>query len=197
MSKRKGKNKDNLEQTRALFLELGMDEFTRYGYTLASTSRIIEASGMARGSLYYHFKDKQDLFRAVFEKMMQDVAAEMTKIMDGHDDPWDALITATRHYFNLCLDTERSRIYLLESQAALPLEDRHMIINLTLRPVMSHLIGQMVEAGYFDKQNREMLVLLIFGALSESVRVLNAVPDRKKASDQFFKTFQWAMEKLR
>lgn len=197
MSKPKGRNKDNLEQTRALFLDLAEAEFTRYGYTRASTSRIIEASGMARGSLYYHFTDKQDVFRAVFERMMQRLVTSMADITAGFNDPWVGFMYAARHYFNVCIDSEQSRIYLIESQAALPLEERHKIIGNTLRPVMTKTIGRLIEAGYFKGQSKEMMTILIFGALSESGRVLNAVADRKRAGDQFFETFEWAMEKMR
>ena len=68
MAKRPGANKDNYDETQSVFLALARLEFATYGYAKASTNRIVQQSGMARGSLYYHFKDKEDLFRSIWTK---------------------------------------------------------------------------------------------------------------------------------
>ena len=86
MSKRPGKNKENLEETRRIFLEVAEKEFTEYGFAQASTSRIVEHSGMARGSLYYHFGDKNGLFKAVYEKELQDALITISDAMDKETD---------------------------------------------------------------------------------------------------------------
>lgn len=40
-----------------------INEFYDYGYQKASIARIVEATGIARGSFYQYFEDKQDLYR--------------------------------------------------------------------------------------------------------------------------------------
>jgi AcrR family transcriptional regulator len=59
MGKKHGPNKENLEATRRIFLNIARKEFSTRGYYNASTAAIVEESGMARGSLYYHFGDKK------------------------------------------------------------------------------------------------------------------------------------------
>ena len=88
MAKKTGPNKDNLEKTRALFLELASEEFKTYGYANASTNRIVEKSGMARGSLYYHFKDKKAMFYAVYIETMHMVTSELEMTIAQHNDSW-------------------------------------------------------------------------------------------------------------
>jgi len=44
MSKRKGPNKENLQETRDSFIQIAIREFTRCGYADASTSRIVDES---------------------------------------------------------------------------------------------------------------------------------------------------------
>lgn len=197
MSKRKGANKANLEQTRARFLELAEKEFSTYGYANASTSRIVEQSGMARGSLYYHFKDKQDIFRAVYESVMIKMAAQIRETLDRISDPWEAFMKAAHMYFTVCVHPEKSRIFLIESQAALPYSERYLVISRTIRPVLTESLDRLSRAGHFDSKNKDMLAIFIFGALGESGRIINIMPNQQAVMDQFFKTFTWAMERLR
>lgn len=197
MSKRKGSNKENLEQTRALFLELAEQEFLEQGYAKASTTRIVENSGMARGSLYYHFKDKQDLFRAVYETVMVRIASQIHDKVDSLDDPWEGFMAAAHMYFEICAHPQDSRIFLIESQAALPYSERYVVVSRTIRPVLVESLDRLAAAGYFDGQNKDMLAIFVFGALGESGRIINVMPNRQLIMDRFFETFKWAMDRLR
>ena len=196
MAKRKGGNSKNLEQTRRLFLDLAEKEFSEHGYAGASTTRIVEASGMARGSLYYHFQDKQDIFRAVYVDIMERTSADLCSSLQSISDPWDSFVKACEEYFRICTSPDESRIFLIESQAALPYEERHQVIARTMRPVLTDSLSRLSANGYFDGRNKEMLAIFIFGALGESGRILNVLPNRNLAMRQFFETFTWAMKKL-
>ena len=50
------------EEKRRAFLEIALDEFANNDYNTASVSKIVEKAGIAKGSLYQYFEDKQDLF---------------------------------------------------------------------------------------------------------------------------------------
>lgn len=59
---------ENLEPERQeRILGAAADEFAAYGYAGASLNRIIAAAGISKGSLYYYFDDKADLFASVVE----------------------------------------------------------------------------------------------------------------------------------
>lgn len=49
------------EQQRAIE-RAALDEFAAHGFHDASLNRVIEASGMSKGSVYYHFDGKEDLY---------------------------------------------------------------------------------------------------------------------------------------
>lgn len=71
---------DNLEPERQeAILSTAADEFAAHGYTGASLNRIIEAAGISKGSLYYYFDDKADLFASVVEATME----RLLKVMEG------------------------------------------------------------------------------------------------------------------
>ena len=64
-------------ERRETILEAAGEEFAGRGYAGAALSRIIEAAGISKGSLYYYFEDKADLFNTVVmaavERMLGDV----------------------------------------------------------------------------------------------------------------------------
>jgi len=50
------------EEKRKALLEIALDEFANNDYNTASISKIVEKAGIAKGSIYQYFEDKQDLF---------------------------------------------------------------------------------------------------------------------------------------
>ncbi len=71
---------DNLatEKQQRLF-EAAANEFADKGFEGASLNRIIDDAGMSKGSLYYYFNDKSDLYATVVER----ATARIVKIIGG------------------------------------------------------------------------------------------------------------------
>ena len=56
----------NLDQeTRNHILETAAEEFAAQGFDGTSLNRLIESLGISKGSFYYYFDDKADLFITV------------------------------------------------------------------------------------------------------------------------------------
>lgn len=49
-------------EKRETIINAAVDEFAQYGFENASTNRIVKNSGIAKGSFYQYFEDKQDVF---------------------------------------------------------------------------------------------------------------------------------------
>lgn len=66
-------SQDQLDARRQEILGAARACFARYGYEGATVRRLEEATGLSRGAIFHHFRDKDSLFLAVAE----DDAAEM------------------------------------------------------------------------------------------------------------------------
>ncbi len=64
----------HVEGTRRALLDTARRLFTENGFQATRTEEIAEQAGLTRGALYHHFKDKEDLFRAVHEEVVGEVA---------------------------------------------------------------------------------------------------------------------------
>jgi AcrR family transcriptional regulator len=60
-------------EKRDAFLQIALEEFADNDYNSASVSRIVEKAGIAKGSLYQYFEDKQDLFLYLLEVANQEM----------------------------------------------------------------------------------------------------------------------------
>ncbi len=53
-------------------LASALDEFSEHGYDAASINRVLAAAHMSKGQLYHHFSDKETLYLAVIEWMIEE-----------------------------------------------------------------------------------------------------------------------------
>jgi AcrR family transcriptional regulator len=61
------------DEKRRAFLKIALAEFADNDYNSASVSKIVEKAGIAKGSLYQYFEDKQDLFLYLLEVSNQEL----------------------------------------------------------------------------------------------------------------------------
>jgi len=72
------KTKEEAQETRNRILDAAEAVFHEHGVAHASLDRIAQAAGVTRGAIYWHFKDKADLFEAMMDRVtlpMEDVLA--------------------------------------------------------------------------------------------------------------------------
>jgi len=67
------------EEKRKAFIGIALDEFANNDYNSASVSRIVEKAGIAKGSVYQYFEDKQDLFMYLLDVANQEMMAHITQ----------------------------------------------------------------------------------------------------------------------
>lgn len=76
-------------------LSAALDEFAAHGFHDASLNRVIEAAGISKGSMYYYFDGKEDLYAHVARTELERVFARVGPFdLPAADDPdtfWSAL----------------------------------------------------------------------------------------------------------
>jgi len=91
-------------QKQEAILRAAGEEFAEKGFQSASINRIILKSGMSKGSVYYYFEDKADLFATVMERGTQRLLLEMglpaLEVL-GADEFWSALLEMSHRSIEL------------------------------------------------------------------------------------------------
>lgn len=67
------KTKTEALKTKEHLMLAALDTFYQKGIARASLNEIAQAAGVTRGALYWHFKNKEDLFDALFQRICDDI----------------------------------------------------------------------------------------------------------------------------
>lgn len=86
-------------EKRETIMNAAVEEFADYGLENASTNRIVKNSGIAKGSFYQYFEDKQDVFLHLLDVIEQQ---EMEFFKDRHPPSTNL---DTFHYFRWMVKT--------------------------------------------------------------------------------------------
>lgn len=74
-----------LDDTRNSILNVANRLFSRFGFHKTSMDEIAKVARKAKGSLYYHFAGKEELFKAVISKEMDVLKNQLGIIVDNPD----------------------------------------------------------------------------------------------------------------
>lgn len=76
-------NNDNINSTKDTIISVANRLFGRFGFHKTSMDEIAKIARKAKGSLYYHFSSKEDLFREVISKEMDNMKSQLTIIINN------------------------------------------------------------------------------------------------------------------
>ena len=74
------------EQKRKTIENSAQDEFAQYGYDAASVNRIVEKSGIAKGSFYQYFEDKKDVFLHLMNQTVSNKLKYLSPIVVNYQE---------------------------------------------------------------------------------------------------------------
>jgi len=120
---RTGKREQTKARNRALLLESARKVFSELGYGQASVRDIVRASGLAVGTFYEYFRDKDEAFAAVADDAFADLRRRLQAVRQDRRIPFEErLFAAFRAYFEFA--AEASALSDVIDQGALrPLTD--------------------------------------------------------------------------
>ncbi len=139
------------EKRKSEILDVAEQLFAEKGFDNASTNDIINRIGIARGTLYHHFKSKEEILDAIVDRMTREKIAYAAKIIEDKNIP--VLDRLTLSYMSLNVDS-KAGIEVLEQMhkpqnALLHQKMQESVINGVV-PLMEKLIREGNEAGIFD-----------------------------------------------
>ena len=79
------------DEIRAQIVQVARKIFTRYGFKKTTMEEIASATRKGKSSIYYYFRSKEDIFRAVVEKEAQEMKKELDRTLLTDASPIDKL----------------------------------------------------------------------------------------------------------
>jgi len=94
----------NKQNKRTLITEAAVDVFAERGFHQARISDIARLAGVADGTIYLYFKNKEDLLLSIFEEKMDYLLAGLRDALDGMEDPLERVRRFARFHFEQVRD---------------------------------------------------------------------------------------------
>ena len=108
------KTKEQARETRQQIIDAARTVFHQGGVTRSSLDRVAQVADLTRGAIYWHFKDKVELFLAVREDVLSPIVEEINSIIssDSYTDPLHGIEASLRRFFQILDDCPSARTVL-------------------------------------------------------------------------------------
>ncbi|NUH63734.1 TetR/AcrR family transcriptional regulator [Sulfitobacter sp. S0837] len=169
------------ELRRQAILELAEIFFARQGIAATTLDQIGAELGVTRASLYYYYKDKDDLVVAVLQKALDKMNRKAAREMAGLDDPLLKLKAKARSYALATVSMRPGKIisysfdFLMQiPEAAILLRNDMDSIRILLDEALHQGLIRDVDLTIFtrllyDALNRTPMLCAVDGASAENV----------------------------
>ncbi len=105
------KTKQEAQETRQHILDVALRLFSQQGVSSTSLGEIAKAAGVTRGAIYWHFKDKSDLFSEIWELSESNIGElELEYQAKFPGDPLSVLREILIHVLESTVTEERRRL---------------------------------------------------------------------------------------
>lgn len=166
------------DQTRRDLVDAGRALFVEKGYFETSISDLVTTSGVGtRGAFYHHFKDKAELFRAVFEEVERDLTLRSLASPPRGADAWEVLSVGMRGFLESALEPEVQRVMLIDGPVVLGWQTLRSIQESNSIALINEMVGKAIAEGIIDDHPVGELTHLLVAAVEEAA-LLVAHADR-------------------
>jgi TetR/AcrR family fatty acid metabolism transcriptional regulator len=149
-----------------------VDVFARKGFFLSKVSEIAEKAGVADGTIYLYFKNKDDLLISIFEEKMREINASFRDALAQEPDA----LSRFRRFIRMHLEgfqsyPELASVFLVELRQSSRFMREYKKVELEN---YLDLIGEVVKQGQCEGVFRSdisvgLIKRMIFGTLDEVV----------------------------
>lgn len=166
------------DRTRRDLVDAGRALFVEKGYFETSISDLVTRSGVGtRGAFYHHFKDKAELFRAVFEDVERDLTLRSLASPPHGADAWEKLSVGMRGFLESALEPEVQRVMLIDGPVVLGWRTLRSIQEGNSIALINEMVHEAIAEGIIDDQPVGELTHLLVAAVEEAA-LLVAHADR-------------------
>ncbi|MBE0569111.1 MAG: TetR/AcrR family transcriptional regulator [Deltaproteobacteria bacterium] len=154
-------------------LQAAIEVFSRKGFFNSKVSEIARASGVADGTIYLYFKNKDDLLISLFEEKMGEVVTEVRERIQAGNNALEKMKIFIDNHMGL-LECEAGLIEVLQvelRQSSKFLKDYVPVKFFEYLDVLSGILEEGMREGVFRPDlNVSVARRVVFGAMDELSR---------------------------
>lgn len=172
----RGRKASQSGRTRATLVSVARTLFAEAGYAGTSTEEVVQRAGVTRGALYHHFRDKRELFEAVFVDIQAETRQHIRAASNTKAERWDRFRAGFDEYLNRSMDPATQRITLIDAPAVLGW-DRWRELDYTLDMLQNAISGMQEEGVVSSSLPADELAHLLRGVANEASQMIVSAAD--------------------
>ena len=183
------RNEEILDAAETLFAAKGFDN--------TSTGDILDAVGIARGTLYYHFRSKEDILDGVIQRMTDKLIGVAAGIVRQKELP--VLERLTKAIMSLNVETKLGHEIMEQvhrPQNALMHQKMQATLLAGILPVLTELIEEGIRQGIFHTRYPESVVEMTILYANTAFDELNAAGLNPAQRERKIAGFIYNLERL-
>jgi AcrR family transcriptional regulator len=167
--------------TRARLLDSGRRLFGERGYEATSIDAILGDAGVAKGALYHHFEDKQQLFDAVLDRTLAEIAGHVADVAGAGYDALANLRAGCDAWLEMALDPAIQRIAILDPPAAVGWARGRELDELHALGGVRTALQQLAAEGRLPAGQVDALAHMVLAAVNEAALLIVRADDQEQA----------------
>lgn len=157
------------EVRRNEILDVAERLFCTKGFDSTSTNDILKEIGIARGTLYYHFKSKEDILDAMIERITMGVTEKAAAIARNKDIP--VLERMTQTIMSLNIDNEIGHVVMEQMhrpQNALLHQKMQISLLSKINPIITDIVNDGIAQGicHSDYPAETVEMMMIYSTMA-------------------------------
>jgi AcrR family transcriptional regulator len=173
----KSRREEYAETTRAAIVEAAVQQFAAEGFAKTTMDTVAQVARVTKGAVYHHFRDKAELFEAVFVQMEERLQAKVSAGVDGIADPMELMAAGVDLFLAECCEEDFRRIAVLEAPAALGWARWKEIEEQYFLGLVAAALAAMAQEGFIDLPPGDLAARMLLAAMSEAGLAVAAAPD--------------------
>ena len=156
-----------------LIINAAIQVFAEKGFYNSKVADVARRAGVADGTIYLYFKNKDDILISLFEVKMEEILERFKSILETEESAIDKIRHFIQLHFRLIEEDQNlAEVFQVElRQSSKFLKDYHNQKFIDYLNIIGTILNQGQESGVFHSDFRINTVkLAIFGALDEIAR---------------------------
>lgn len=173
-----------MNKTKRSIFEAAIKVISQSGYNGATMDDIAISAGVAKGTLYYHFKSKEEIFKYVISEGVNVLIEEMNDVAQQESNPIDKLMALCKSQLRMVY-RNKDLFKVIMSQLwgeELRQQELREIIRLYILQIERYL-KEAMEAGLLKKGETTFMAYTFFGALCSGA-VYEIINEDQKEIDE-------------
>jgi TetR/AcrR family transcriptional regulator len=186
-----------MNKTKKAIFESAIKVFSNYGYTGATMDDVVARAGVAKGSLYYHFKSKEELFIFIIKEGRNLINEEIEEATKDVTDPYEIIKVSAK--VQLKYVYENKDLFKVIISQLWGTGERNNMLREEIRTLIdksSVKFKAVMDGGFIENDDPILLSYGLIGVLVSSAlyEILNEDKyNHEEVVEKFMKYFQYGI----